>query len=177
LVRDMEIVVLDGDRQLGNGLLLPAGPLREPPGRLHDVDLVLVNGGPAGPGQFALQSRISGLRALDGSAARTLDAFRGQRVRAVAGIGNPARFYDQLAAAGIEVQPVPVPDHGRVDLALLAGESRVPIVMTEKDAVKYAPVANCPVWVAQLEIAVPVEVGKRVLECLGRIKQQMQTHE
>jgi len=177
LARDLEIVVLDGDRQLGNGLLLPAGPLREPAGRLHDVDLVLVNAGPAGPGQFALQSRISRLRTLDGSAVGTLDALRGQRVRAVAGIGNPARFYDQLAAAGIEVLPVPVPDHGHVDLNLLAGESRVPIVMTEKDAVKYAPVANCPVWVAQLEMTVPVEVGERVLECLRRIRRQEQAHE
>jgi tetraacyldisaccharide 4'-kinase len=177
LHRDLEIAVLDGERQLGNGFVLPAGPLREPAGRLSEIDLVLVHAGPVGPGQFSLQSRISGLRALDDSAACTLDALSGQRVRAVAGIGNPARFYAQLAAAGLEVLPVPVADHGRVDLDLLGSESRVPIVMTEKDAVKYAPVTNCPVWVAQLEVTVPTEVGQRVLECLSRIKQQMQVHE
>jgi tetraacyldisaccharide 4'-kinase len=174
LHRDLEIAVLDGERQLGNGFVLPAGPLREPAGRLSEIDLVLVHAGPVGPGQFSLQSRISGLRALDDSAACTLDALSGQRVRAVAGIGNPARFYAQLAAAGLEVLPVPVADHGRVDLDLLGSESRVPIVMTEKDAVKYAPVTNCPVWVAQLEVTVPTEVGQRVLECLSSIKQQMQ---
>jgi tetraacyldisaccharide 4'-kinase len=166
----MEIAVLDGHRQLGNRFLLPAGPLREPEERLNDVDLVLVNSGPAGPGQFLLQSGISRLRALDGSATCLLDALRGRRVRAVAGIGNPTRFYAQLAEAGLEVLPVPVPDHGRVDLELLRDESKLPIVMTEKDAVKYPPDCGLPVWVAQLEIRVPPEVGARVLEHLNRVK-------
>jgi len=166
LHRDLEIAVLDGERRLGNGFLLPAGPLREPAGRLRSVDLVLVNGGPARPGEFALQSRISGLRALDGSARCSLEALRGQWVRTVAGIGNPARFQAQLASAGLRLQPVPVPDHGRVDLAALSRESAVPILMTEKDAVKYGPVSGCPVWVAQLELSVPPEVGARVLEIL-----------
>ncbi|MDP2326089.1 MAG: tetraacyldisaccharide 4'-kinase [Gammaproteobacteria bacterium] len=170
LHRDLEIVVLDGERQLGNGFMLPAGPLREPAGRLRDADLVLVNAGPAGPGQFALQPKIGGLRALDGSAVSTLDALRGQRVRAIAGIGNPARFHSQLAEAGLEVVPVAVPDHGCVDLDALGRESNMPIVMTEKDAVKYAPVTRCPVWVAQLEMTVPLEVGERVLRCLNRIR-------
>ncbi len=166
LHRDLEIAVLDGERRLGNGFLLPAGPLREPAGRLRSVDLVLVNGGPARPGEFALQSRISGLRALDGSARCSLEALRGQSVRTVAGIGNPARFHAQLASAGLRVQAIPVPDHGRVDLAALSQESAVPILMTEKDAVKYGPVSGCPVWVAQLDLSVPPEVGARILERL-----------
>jgi tetraacyldisaccharide 4'-kinase len=95
-------------------------------------------------------------------------------VRVVAGIGNPARFHAQLAGAGVEVLPVSVPDHGRVDLELLGRESSVPIVMTEKDAVKYTPVTGCLVWVAQLELTVPPEVGRRVLERLNRIKPKMQ---
>ena len=166
LHRDLEIAVLDGERRLGNGFLLPAGPLREPAGRLRNVDLVLVNGGPAQAGEFALESRISGLRALDDSARCALDALRGLKVRAVAGIGNPARFHAQLAAAGLLVQAIPVQDHGRVDLAALSRESGVPIVMTEKDAVKYTPVSGCPVWVATLELSVPPEVGAQVLERL-----------
>ncbi len=164
LHRDLEIAVLDGERRLGNGFLLPAGPLREPAGRLRNVDMVLVNGGPARMGEFALQSRISGLRALDGSTRCALEDLRGQSVRTVAGIGNPARFNAQLAAAGLRIQAIPVADHGRVDLAALSRESSVPIVMTEKDAVKYAPVSGCPVWVASLELSVPPEVGARVLE-------------
>jgi tetraacyldisaccharide 4'-kinase len=166
LHRDLEVAVIDGERRLGNGFLLPAGPLREPAGRLRDVDLVLVNGGPAQAGEFSLVSRISGLRALDGSARCSVDDLRGLKVRTVAGIGNPARFHAQLAAAGLLVQVIPVPDHGRVDLAGLMRESNVPIVMTEKDAVKYRPVSGCPVWVATLELSVPPEVGAQVLERL-----------
>ncbi len=166
LDRDMEIAVLDGERRLGNGFLLPAGPLREPARRLRDVDLVLVNGGRAGPQEFVLEVRISGLRAFDGDGQCALEALRGQRVRAVAGIGNPARFHAQLANAGLQVLPVPVPDHGRVDLAALSRESDVPIIMTEKDAVKYQKIVGCPVWVAQLEVRLPPEVGARVLERL-----------
>jgi len=165
LHRDLEIVVLDGERRLGNGLLLPAGPLRESAARLRTVDLVLVNGGRAGEGEYGMQSRISQLRALDGSVHCALDVLRGQAVRAVAGIGNPARFHAQLAAAGLQVEAVLVPDHGRIDLEALARSSAVPIVMTEKDAVKYRPVhGGCPVWVATLELAVPEAAGARVLE-------------
>jgi tetraacyldisaccharide 4'-kinase len=166
LHRDLEIAVLDGDRRLGNGLMLPAGPLREPADRLQSVDLVLVNGGVPRAGEYSLKSRISGLRALGGGAGSALEALRGKAVRTVAGIGNPARFHAQLAAAGLRIQPVPVPDHGRVDLAALSRESDVPIIMTEKDAVKYEPVDGCPVWVASLELRVPAEVGTRVLEKL-----------
>lgn len=171
LHRDLEIAVIDGERRLGNGFLLPAGPLREGAARLQTVDLVIVNGGRAGEGEFRLESRISGLRALDGSRQATLESLRGQRVRAVAGIGNPGRFHAQLAAAGLQVDPVPVADHGRVDLDALAGESGVPIVMTEKDAVKYRPVSGCPVWVATLEVSVPPAVGARVIDQLRAITQ------
>ena len=87
-------------------------------------------------------------------------------MRTVAGIGNPARFHAQLAAAGLRIEPIPVPDHGRVDLAALSRDSDVPIIMTAKDAVKYEPVSGCPVWVANLEVSVPAEVGTRVLEQL-----------
>ena len=166
LHRDLEIAVLDGERRLGNGFLLPAGPLREPAARLQSVDLVLVNGGVARAGEYYLESRIGGLRALGGGAECALEALRGQAVRTVAGIGNPARFHAQLAAVGLRIQPIRVPDHGRVDLATLCRDSDVPIIMTEKDAVKYAPVSGCPVWVAGLELRVPAAVGARVLEKL-----------
>lgn len=168
LHRDLEIVVLDGERRLGNGFLLPAGPLREGAARLRRADLVLANGGQPGEGEFPLRSGIGRLRALDGSVHCALEVLHGHAVRAVAGIGNPGRFHAQLAAAGLRVEPVAVPDHGRVDLPALARASTVPIVMTEKDAVKYRPVhGGCPVWVAELELVVPDAVGARVL---GRVR-------
>ncbi len=171
LHRDLEIAVLDGERRLGNGLLLPAGPLREGAARLRTVDLVLVNGGRAAEGELGLQSRIGRLRALDGSVDCALEVLRGRAVRAVAGIGNPGRFHAQLAAAGVRVEAVSVPDHGRVDLEALARSSSVPIVMTEKDAVKYRPVhGGCPVWVAALELVVPEAASARILERLRGLK-------
>jgi tetraacyldisaccharide 4'-kinase len=135
------------------------------------VDCVLVSGGPAHPGEFALDYRLGGLRALDGSTECGLGALRGQAVRAVAGIGNPGRFHALLQAAGLVVQPVPVADHGRVDLAALSREAPTPIVMTEKDAVKYRPSPGAPVWVARLEVGVPAEVGGLVLARLGALEQ------
>jgi len=166
LYRDMEIAVLDGERRVGNGFLLPAGPLRESARRLRNVDLVLVNGGPAGPQEFVLEARISGLRALDGEDRCSLEGLRGHSVRSVAGIGNPARFHAQLVSAGLKVITVPVPDHGRIDLEALSRESDVPVIMTEKDAVKYEGVTGCRVWVAQLEVRLAPEVGARVLDRL-----------
>ncbi|MEZ5564437.1 MAG: tetraacyldisaccharide 4'-kinase [Gammaproteobacteria bacterium] len=168
LARDVEMVVVDGERRFGNGLLLPAGPLREPVSRLKSCDLVLVNGGSASEGEHGFHSRISELRSLDGTATCTLAALRGQSVRTIAGIGNPARFHAQLTAAGIRVHPVPVPDHGKVDLTALIQASDVPLVMTAKDAVKYSPdlrelPTRCPVWVAQLMLEIPADVGAQVL--------------
>lgn len=143
LHRDREIVVVDGERGLGNGRLLPAGPLREPATRLQAADLIVTNGGGnrSGPG-FTLQPGAA-VNLANGDT-RSLESWRGQTVRAVAGIGNPARFHGLLAAAGLRVVPVTVADHGRVDLAALAAESGDPVLMTEKDAVKYprAP-GNC----------------------------------
>ena len=172
LHRDLEIAVLDGERRLGNGFLLPAGPLREPAARLREVDFVLVNGGRARDGEVAVGTRAGMLRSLDGRAETSLAALAGQRVRAVAGIGNPGRFHTQLEEAGLHVEPVPVADHGKVDLAALSRASAVPIVMTEKDAVKYrAADAACPVWVAGLEVTVPATVAAAILGRLAGARQ------
>ena len=141
LRRDAEIAVLDGARQLGNGLLLPAGPLREPAERLKSVSLVVVND----PGQVAdypgFQLVPGPLKSQVGGEERPLESLRGTRVLAVAGIGNPDRFLAQLEHAGIRITAVPVPDHGRVDLPALTSQG-IPIIMTEKDAIKYKYLNN-----------------------------------
>lgn len=167
LHRNVEIAVVDGERRLGNGWLLPAGPLRESAARLRTVNIVLVNGGPAGEGEHELKYRISSLQSLAGDRQVPLGSFRGQRVRVIAGIGNPARFHAQLAAAGLDIEIIPVPDHGRVDLEAMAANGTAPIVMTEKDAVKYRPVSGCDVWVAILVVEVPPAVGAQLL---GRLQ-------
>ncbi|TAM43075.1 MAG: tetraacyldisaccharide 4'-kinase, partial [Rhodanobacter sp.] len=102
LARDVEVCVIDGVRRFGNQRLLPAGPLREPLARLARVDLRVCNGGQPAAGEFSMQLRSGEVLALHDGGRRPLADFAGQRVHAVAAIGNPARFFASLRAAGIE---------------------------------------------------------------------------
>lgn len=144
LARDLEICVVDGRRRFGNGRLLPAGPLREPVERLAGVDLVLVNG-PARPGETGFDLAPGDAWRLADGAVRPLAAFAGTPVHAVAGIGDPQRFFATLAAAGLQVVPHPFPDHHRHRPGELAFGDGLPVLMTEKDAVKCLAFAE-PGW-------------------------------
>lgn len=167
LRRDVEIVVVDGQRRWGNGRLLPAGPLREPLSRLGEVDLVLSNGGEpqAGEAGFSLQLREA-VSLADGRR-RTLGGFAGQSVWSVAGIGNPARFHAALAAFGIKPQPVAVADHGRADLAHLRREASWPILMTEKDAVKYPQWRDPDSWYLPAGLQMPAASAALLMGCIA----------
>lgn len=148
--RAAEICVVDGMRGLGNGWRLPAGPLREPEARLAHCDLVAVNGpGVAGEAlaatwdalRFDLSLDVA-VRLHDGEQT-PLSAFQGQTVHAVAGIANPARFFDGLRGQGLVVVEHPLGDHEAVPANLLALAEHTPLLMTEKDAVKLsAPVGS-----------------------------------
>lgn len=149
LARDMEIVVVDGVRGFGNGKLLPAGPLREPLGRLATVDAAVVNGG--NPEDFLLLPPSFAMRLegdtfhnlLDPERRVTASEFAGKTVHALAGIGHPQRFFDHLASLGIQAIPHPYPDHhGYTAADLPAGI----LLMTEKDAVKCADFAPADAW-------------------------------
>ncbi|NGP53842.1 tetraacyldisaccharide 4'-kinase, partial [Thioalkalivibrio sp. XN8] len=138
LQRDFEIVVIDAQRGFGNGRLLPAGPLREPAGRLAEADAVVCNGpGPRCPDRAVAMS-LAGSEAvrLDGGERRPLAAFRGGAVHAVAGIGNPGRFFAFLDSHGLEVIPHPLPDHGSIPAELLRPADGRPVLMTSKDATR-----------------------------------------
>jgi len=149
LARDMEIAVMDGERGLGNGACLPAGPLREPPSRLAEVDLVVVNGAQAKhwPGAATMALVPEALAPVAGAEQRrALQSFRGQPVHAVAGIGNPGRFFGMLAREGLEVIAHPLGDHARIRPADLEFGDGLPVLMTEKDAVKCGSFANPQTW-------------------------------
>jgi tetraacyldisaccharide 4'-kinase len=135
--RVMEIIVADGERAFGNGHLLPAGPLREPTSRMLDADAIVVNGPVDRVAGFQFELQQQELAAVSSGVRCPINRFSGQRVWAVAGIGNPKRFYRELRAAGIYVDEVDVPDHGRADIAALRLLRAQPILMTEKDAIKY----------------------------------------
>ena len=162
LGRDCEIVVLDGARGLGNGQLLPAGPLREPLRSRPPPDAVVVNGAAehgslraalesaalrsAGP-PLAMRLVPQGALRLDGQGTpRPLREFGGSRVHAVAGIGNPARFFRELRAEGIEVVEHAFPDHHRFAARELDFADSAPVLMTEKDAVRCAAFADPRLW-------------------------------
>jgi len=153
LARDVEIAVIDAARGFGNGWRLPAGPLREPPARLASVDAVVAlcrddgQAPVAWPG--ALVMTLAGeifhrVNAPDVTAGA--DAFHGAGVHALAGIGDPRRFFAQLRALGIAATEHPLPDHHRFGAADLALPGATAIVMTEKDAVKCGGLADDRCW-------------------------------
>ncbi len=149
--RDIEIAVIDGERRFGNGLMLPAGPLREPLARLRSVNFVVCNGEPA-RGEHRMQLRIPQLVSLlPPFHTRDIESFRGRRVRAVAGIGNPARFFDMLWKHGMLVVEQPFPDHHAFSAKDFAFDEALPIVMTEKDAVKCRHLVDGEAWVVRVE--------------------------
>lgn len=134
LARDSELVVIDGRRQFGNGWLIPAGPLREPVTRLGSVDAVLMRDGPPDEAGFVLA--LGQARDLRTGEVCALVRFSGEPVQAIAGIGYPQGFFQQLQALGLRVQGRAFPDHHAYSADDLAGLPPGPVLMTEKDAIK-----------------------------------------
>jgi tetraacyldisaccharide 4'-kinase len=154
LGRDVEICVIDGARRFGNGHLLPAGPLREPLRRLRTVDLRVCNG-IAAAGEYPMQLHGDlALGLLEGQP-QPLAAFAGRRVHAVAAIGNPQRFFDGLRARGIEVVEHPFHDHHAFVPGDLAFAEVLPVLMTDKDAIKCRPFARPGWWRVPVQAELP----------------------
>ncbi len=164
LHRDYEICVIDGARQLGNRQLLPAGPLREVPRRLLSVDQVLVNGycsdaGANAAEQNALCFELKATMAcrLDGSDKKKLSEFDGRQVHAVAGIGNPERFFRMLEGFGMDVHRHPLRDHETADLRGINRDALV--FMTEKDAVKLDSGEGRDAWYVPVDLVLDEQLA------------------
>lgn len=166
LARDMEIVVVDGERWFGNGYCLPAGPMREPPSRLECVDFVVVNGEKKEAGQFSMQLAGGEAVNLQTGERRPLAGFAGQPCHAVAGIGNPERFFKQLEKAGIMLTRHSFPDHYRFTAGDLAFNDGLPVLMTEKDAVKCVTFTSADLWQVPVQAEPEPEFANRFLELL-----------
>lgn len=145
LARDIEIAVIDGVRRFGNGRCLPAGPLREPVSRLRAVDLVVTNG-KAGRGEFAMEIIPGRMHALNSDTTLPLSTFSGQAVHAIAGTGHPARFFQLLKSCNIHAVEHPFPDHHNYTAADIMFNDELPVVMTEKDAIKCITFATERHW-------------------------------
>jgi tetraacyldisaccharide 4'-kinase len=172
LVREIEIAVIDGARGLGNGWPLPAGPLREPASRLTSVDAVVINGGDmtgAFPQAVAMQLEGDTFRNLrDPQQSVTAAHFGGQQVYAIAGIGNPPRFFAQLQRLGLDCVTRAFPDHHAYTAQDLQFAGDHPVVMTEKDAVKCAAFATTRHW-ALVVNAIPDEsLGDTIIARLAQ---------
>ncbi|PLY15958.1 MAG: tetraacyldisaccharide 4'-kinase [Sedimenticola sp.] len=147
LGRDLEIVVIDGERRFGNGLCLPAGPLRERPGRLADADFVVINGATASAGQSAMSLQpYRFINLCNPEKQLESSAFAGQQIHAFAGIGHPGRFFDTLRALGVELVEHAFPDHHPFSAADFRQVESEIVLMTEKDAVKCASFAKPDYW-------------------------------
>jgi len=142
LGRDIEICVFDGERKWGNGHLLPMGPMREPLKRINMTDFVVMNGadwvGPKQPKKaaFRMDLEASSLRALNDEKISSLSEFKGKEVDAIAGIGNPERFFNTLASEGLLVESHGFNDHHAYTQSDVCFAGDRPLIMTEKDAVK-----------------------------------------
>jgi len=171
--RDIEIAVIDGKRLFGNKKLLPAGPLREPVSRLDEVDIQVVNGLEADSEKdivsentfFMHLAPASLYRLNDKTQKKGLLDFAEQTVHGVAGIGNPQRFFDALTAQGLKVIPHDFDDHFHYKENDLIFGDQLPIIMTEKDAVKCKSfnLDNC--WVVSLDTQLSEHFYEKVL-CL-----------
>lgn len=167
LQRDIEIAVIDGERRYGNGWCLPTGPLREPVDRLSSVDFVVVNGEKLNVHEFAMQIKGEFAVNLRTGERKGLQQFAGSKCMALAGIGNPKRFFDLLAAADIFCEQYPFPDHyvfGEKDIHFLGD---APILMTEKDAVKCFDIATNRHWYIPIEAELEFGFAEKLLALLN----------
>ncbi|PIE83611.1 MAG: tetraacyldisaccharide 4'-kinase [Candidatus Contendobacter odensis] len=136
LQRDLEIAVIDGFRRFGNAACLPAGPLREPVSRLHTVDFVVGNGAARGMESLMSLHGDVAVNLSDPGVSSALSGFSQSTVHAVAGIGDPGRFFDHLRRASLRLIEHPFPDHYSFRAEDLKFQQDFPVLMTEKDAVK-----------------------------------------
>ena len=173
LQRDMEIVVRDGVRGWGNGLLMPAGPLREPVARWRDADLAVCNGGVALGDEFRMTLEAGDVASLaNPGIRRPLGSFAGGPVHAVAGIGDPERFFQSLRDAGLEPHCHPFPDHHHFREDDLRFSPHAPVLMTEKDAVKFVTRAPEGCWYVPVEAKLPDRFSVAFCRSLARASQK-----
>ena len=166
LQRDVEIAVIDGIRRFGNGLPLPAGPLREPIERLKEVDIVVVNG-LGGGCEFSMKIKPgAAIKLVDEGQQCELSGFDGQRVHGVAAIGNPERFFASLRQAGMLVEEHAFPDHYFFRKQDITFDDNKPVLMTGKDAVKCRHLAGENHWYVPVNTTMTAEFSARLKQLL-----------
>jgi len=170
LDRDTEIVVVDAQRQFGNGYCLPAGPLREPIKRIKTVDFVVSNGD-SQTAEYIMHLLMSSVVNLyNQELTSSLQDFKKTKIHAVAGIGNPERFFNQLTRAGLVIIRHPFADHHNFTEPDVSFEDDLPVLMTEKDAVKCRKFATHKHWFVPVEATISEIFDKKLLKRIHRNK-------
>ena len=166
--RDIEIAVIDGARRLGNGLAFPAGPLREPKSRLSEVDFIVNNGGPTEGDEILMTLSPAKFIHLNSGKEYSVDKWpMHNQVHAIAGVGNPNRFFDLLLRLGFEFDKNPFPDHHKYNKRDLYYLDHLPILMTEKDAAKCKHFKNSKIWYLSIESKIESQFIDRLEEKLN----------
>ena len=170
MARDFEVAVIDGERRFGNGYCLPAGPLRESPARLRAVHAQVTHGVPR-TGELGMRLQAVCFRSLIvPDSKRDLASFAGQRVHALAGIGNPGRFFQQLRELKIDVVEHVFADHYFYRRQDIECGDDAPVIMTEKDAVKCQSFADQRHWYLVVEAEPDPALADKVLGFLRNQK-------
>lgn len=176
LYRDVEILLVDAARGFGNGHCLPLGPLREPTRRSKEVDLVISNGRVESDVLAALSAyemRLKGdtLINVHSGERRTAADWpeNARRVNAIAGIGHPLRFFAALTALGFDCRGQAFPDHYEYGPEDLQQDSSLPLVMTEKDAVKCAQISPADSWMLPVDAVLPDTFFESLDQLLDRV--------
>ena len=163
--RDIEIAVIDGKRRFGNNLTLPAGPLRESIHRLKTVDFIINNGGPTQENEYLMNISPTKFVHLKSGKSYTINNWpMHKQVHAIAGLGNPGRFFDLLDKLGFDIVRHPFPDHHNFVSSDIFYLDHLPIIMTEKDASKCKDFDNNKIWY----LTIDADVNEKFINSLEK---------
>ena len=163
--RDIEIAVIDGKRRFGNSLTFPAGPLRESKKRLQSVDFIVNNSGPTEENEYLMSISPSKFVHLKSGKSYSVEKWpMHKQIHAVAGLGNPGRFFDLLEKLGFDINRHPFPDHHNFLSSDIYYLDHLPIVMTEKDASKCKDFDNNKIWY----LTIDADVNNKFIENIDK---------
>ena len=172
--RHIEIAVIDGKRRFGNNLTFPAGPLRESKNRLNSVDFIVNNSGPTEEDEYLMNISPSNFVHLKSGKSYSIDKWpMHNQIHAVAGLGNPGRFFDLLDKLGFDSIRHPFPDHHNFSSSDIFYLDHLPIVMTEKDASKCKDFDNNKIWY----LTIDADVTNKFIDKLDKKLKSIQSNE
>ena len=173
LQRDLELAVVDSTQRFGNGFCIPAGPLREPVSRLDSVDIIITHKTGVGvDNDLVFELFFENPINLYTNESRALEEFKSSRYHAVAGIGHPQRFFNQLKSNGLNIIEHAFPDHYSYKADDLCFGDDLAIIMTEKDAVKCRSLGLENIWAIPVTAKLSESLQSRILASIENLNHE-----